>query len=250
MPNRFGPRGVVAVAIPMQNSNMQPEYEAMRPEGVCNQMYRFNIAAQHSVPEAVLSTLSQVQGCWPDMVVCSNSLEMRWWSTDRQARYRQEIKEALPENMPFVTATDACMAALKTVGAKRIGIISPMTEDMAESVRSYYQAHGFEAPNITWLKVATSDRIIDVPLDEINAAFDRVDTDDIDTFLHVGGALGIVDLLDDLEARLGRPIISSNAATYWYALRMMGIDDPLDRGGRITRMPLDDALRTPVLPVS
>lgn len=242
MPDRFGPRGVVAVAIPQQNSNMQPEYEAMRPEGVSNQMYRFDIAEQLKVPEAVLATLPQVRGCWPDMVICGNSLEMRWWSTERQALYRKQISEVLPD-LPFVTATDACLAALKTVGAKRIGVISPMSEEMSKSVQAYYQAHGFEVPNASWFKVATSDRIIDIPVDAINDAFDRVDTDDIDTFLHVGGALGIVDMLDDLEARLGRPIVSSNAATYWYALRMMGIEDKLDRGGRLTRMPLAAELR-------
>ncbi len=244
MPDRFGPRGVVAVAVPQQNSNMQPEYEAMRPQGVNNQMYRFDISDHVKVPEAVLATLPQVRGCWPDMVICSNSLEMRWWSTERQALYRKQIREVLPD-LAFVTATDACVAALKTVGAKRIGVISPMSEEMSESVRAYYQAHGFEVPNATWLKVATSDRIIDIPVDAINAAFDRVDTDDVDTFLHVGGALGIVDMLDELEARLGRPIVSSNAATYWYALRMMGIEDKMDRGGQLTRMPLADNLRQP-----
>ena len=43
MPDRFGPRGVVAVLIPVQNSNMQPEYEIMRPDGINNQMYHFDI---------------------------------------------------------------------------------------------------------------------------------------------------------------------------------------------------------------
>ena len=249
MPDRFGPRGVIAAVIPQQNSNMQPEYEAMRPQGINNQMYRFDISDHVKVPDAVLSTLPQVHGCWPDMVICSNSIEMRWWSPERQALYRQQIKEALNDRVPFVTATDACVAALKTVGAKRIGVISPMNEEMSESVRNYYQAHGFDVPNATWLKVATSDRIIEIPIDAVNAAFDRVNTDSIDTFLHVGGALGIVDMLNELEERLGRPVVSSNAATYWYALRMMGIDDELDRGGRLTRMPLADALRTPLPPV-
>lgn len=244
MPDRFGPRGVVAVAIPQQNSNMQPEYEAMRPAGVSNQMYRFDIAEQLKVPEAVLSTLPQVRGCWPDMVICGNSLEMRWWSTERQALYRKQIREVLPD-LPFVTATDACVAALKTVGAKRIGIISPMSEEMSKSGQSFYEAQGFEVPNATWFKVETSDRIIDIPVDAINAAFDRVDSEDIDTFLHVGGALGIVDMLDELEERLGRPVVSSNAATYWYALRMMGIDDQLDRGGRLTRLALPAEFRNP-----
>ena len=244
MPDRFGPRGVVAVAVPQQNSNMQPEYEAMRPCGVNNQMYRFDISDHDKVPEAVLATLPQVRGCWPDMVICSNSVEMRWWSVERQAIYRKQIRDVL-NDLPFVTATDACVAALKTVGAKRIGVISPMSEEMSKSVQDYYQAHGFEAPNATWLKVETSDRIIDIPLDAVNAAFDEVDTDDIDTFLHVGGALGIVDMLDELEDRLGRPVVSSNAATYWYALRMMGVDDEMDRGGRLTRMQLATELRNP-----
>ena len=249
MADRFGPRGVVAVVVPQQNSNMQPEYEAMRPEGISNQMYRFNIAEQLVVPEAVLSTLPQVSGCWPDMVICSNSLEMRWWSPERQALYRKQIKEALVDDVPVVNATDATVAALKTVGAKRIATITPMSEDMSQSAGAYYGAHGFEVVDATWFQVATSKRIIDVTVDEINAAFERVATPDVDTILHVGGALGIVDMLDDLESRLGKTIISSNAATYWYALRMMGIEDKMDRGGRVTRMALPDALRTPVLPV-
>lgn len=250
MTDRFGPRGVVAVLIPEQNSNMQPEYEAMRPEGISNQMFRFNIAVQDKVPEAVIASVPQVSGCWPDMVVCSNSLEMRWWSPERQALYRKEIAEVMPDNTPFVTATDATVAALKAAGAKRIGTISPMSQDMSESVTKYYEAHGFEVVEATWLKVATSRSIIDVPLEEINAAFERVSTPEVDTILHVGGALGIVDMLDDLETKLGKTIISSNAATYWYALRMMGIEDQMDRGGRITRMALPEELRTPVLPVT
>jgi len=249
MPDRFGPRGVVAVAIPEQNSNMQPEYEAMRPDGISNQMYRFNIAEQHVVPEAVLATLPQTAGCWPDMVVCSNSLEMRWWSPERQALYRQQIREALGPDVPAVNATDATVAALKTVGAKRIALISPMDEEKSKSAAAYYRAHGFEVIASACFQVATSARIIDVTVEAINAAFDEVGASDADTILHVGGALGIVDLIDGYEARLGKTVVSSNAATYWYALRMMGIDDQMDRGGRLTRMALPDALRTPVLPV-
>lgn len=250
MPDRFGPRGVIAVAIPQQNSNMQPEYESMRPEGVNHQMYRFNIAEQYVVAEAVIATLPQTAGCWPDMVVCSNSLEMRWWSPERQARYREEIQEAAGENVPVVNATDATIAALKTVGAKKLALISPMDEEKSKSASDYYQAHGFEVVASACFQVATSDRIIDVPVEVIKDAFDDVSDSGADTILHVGGALGIVDMIDELEEKLDRPIVSSNAATYWYALRMMGINDKLDRGGQLTRMDLADELRTPVLPVT
>ena len=250
MPDRFGPRGVVAVAIPQQNSNMQPEYEAMRPTGINNQMYRFNIAEQEVVPEAVLATLPQTAGCWPDMVICSNSLEMRSWSPERQALYRDQIRYALGPDVPAINATDATVAALKTVGAKRIALISPMDEEKSKSAAAYYEAHGFQVIASACFQVATSARIIDVTVDAINTAFDEVGATDADTLLHVGGALGIVDMIDGIEAKHGKTVVSSNAATYWYALRMMGIEDAMDRGGKLTRMSLPDALRTPVLPES
>lgn len=239
MADRFGPRGTVAVMIPLQNANMQPEYEAMRPAGINNQMYRFDLSKPDEVPAAVLRALPGARLCWPDTIVCGNSLEMRHWSRERQARYREEVSAAVP-GIPVVTATDACEAALHTVGAKRIAVLSPMSEAYSESVQGYYSALGFEVPYATWLEVPRPEEIINVPLEAVSAAFARINHDDVDTFLHVGGALGIVDMLDELEARLGRPVISVNAATYWYALRRHGIDDPFSCGGQITRLPLPE----------
>jgi hypothetical protein len=62
MSDRFGPRGVCAVIIPQQNANMQPEYEFMRPTGVSNQVYRFDISVHDEVPEAVLRTMPETHG--------------------------------------------------------------------------------------------------------------------------------------------------------------------------------------------
>lgn len=237
VPDRFGPRGVIAVMIPLQNANMQPEYEAMRPKGVSNQIYRFDLSVPDQVPEAVLKMLPSAKLCWPDMVICGNSLEMRHWSVSRQAQYREEVAAAVGD-IPIITATDACVAALKIVGAKRIAALSPMSEVYAKSVQDYYTAVGFDVLATTWLKVPRPEDIIKVPVESVFAAFKTLDVTGVDTFLHVGGALGIVDMIDELEETLGRPVISVNAATYWYGLRRLGIEDPLDRGGQITRLPL------------
>ncbi len=237
MADRFGPRGVFAIMVPLQNSNMQPEYEAMRPDGVSNQVYRFDISQADAVPEAVLRALPGTRFCWPDTVICGNSVEMRHWSVERQARYRTEIADAVP-GVPVVTATDACEAALRTLDARRIAVLSPMSEANAKSVQGYYEALGFEVRRTTWLEVPRSESIIDVTPETAMAAFEQLIDDTVDTILHVGGALGIIDIVDAIEEHLGRPVVSVNAATYWYALRRHGIADPLDRGGRITRMPL------------
>ncbi len=232
MPDRFGPRGVVAVMIPAQNANMQPEYEIMRPDGINNQMYRFDISRHDKVAEAVLDALPAALGCYPDMIITGNSIEMRLWSPERQARYREEIAERV-DGVPFVTATDACVAGLRTLGARRIGVLSPMSEEYSRSVQEYYGRFGFEAPHATWLEVEESIDIIKVTVDQILDAFKRIDHDDVDAFLHVGGALGMVGMIEELEAGLGRPIVTVNAATYWYALRKLGVTDPMPGFGRL-----------------
>ena len=70
-------------------------------------------------------------------------------------------------------------------------------------------------------------------VEQILAAFDSDGFRDVDTIQHVGSALGIVGMLNELEDKLGRPIVSSNAAAYWYALRKFGIKDTRDDIGKL-----------------
>ena len=232
MPDRFGPRGVVAVLIPVQNSNMQPEYEMMRPEGVSNQMYRFNITSPDTVGEAVLDVVPQTLKCWPDMIVGGNSLEMRDWSLEKQEWYTGEFA-ARADGKPFVLATDAVIAALRTMGAKRFGMMSPLSVENSKSAVDYYTALGFDVAAATALLVDKPENAVNVPMERVIEAFEEVDGPDIDTLLHVGGSLGIVPLIAELEDRFKKPVISVNQATYWYALRRMGITDPIPGFGEL-----------------
>ncbi|MBW2201277.1 MAG: arylmalonate decarboxylase, partial [Deltaproteobacteria bacterium] len=81
--------------------------------------------------------------------------------------------------------------------------------------------------------IKKSENIIKTSNEQILDAFHRLDHDDVDTFLHLGGALPMVSLISVLEHSLGRPVVSTNAASYWYALRRHGIEDQLDGYGRL-----------------
>ncbi len=232
MPDRFGPRGTVAIIIPLQNANMQPEYEAMRPDGINNQIYRFDISAHDKASDAILDAVPGCLLCWPDVIIGGVSLEMHAWSRAQQDNFRAAFA-AQAQGTPTVLATDATEAALTAIGAKRIGVLAPMSAENSKSAQAYYEAAGFEVPYATSLGVKKSEEIINVTVDQIHAGFDEINHDDVDTLLHVGGALGIVALIEDLEARYGKPIVSVNAATYWYALRRHGIPDPMAGFGRL-----------------
>jgi maleate isomerase len=232
MPDRFGPRGTVAIIIPLQNANMQPEYEAMRPDGINNQIYRFDISGHDKASDAILGAVPGSLLCWPDVIISTVSLEMHAWSRAKQDDYRAAFAEQA-QGTPMALATDATEAALKAVGAKRIGILAPMSAENSKSAQDYYEAGGFEVPYTTSLGVKKSEEIINVTVDQIRAGFDDINHADVDTLLHLGGSLGIVAMIEELEARYGKPVVSVNAATYWYALRRLGITDPMPGFGQL-----------------
>ncbi len=211
---------------------MQPEYESMRPDGVSNQMYRFNLANHNRASEAILDVVPDTRLCWPDVIIGGMSLEMHDWSQMRQLEFRTAFADAA-DGVKTVLATDATAAALQTLGAKRFGVISPMSSAHSRSVQDYYEALGYAVPYAVSLKVEKSEDIIKVQRDQVIAAFEEINKPDIDTLVHVGGALGIVSMIAELEDHFRKPIVSVNAATYWYALRQIGVNDPMPGFGQL-----------------
>ena len=49
------------------------------------------------------------------------------------------------------------------------------------------------------------------------------------------GALRSVEVIDEIEAVVDKPVVTSNQAMLWHCLRLAGIDDRLDGMGRLTR---------------
>ena len=232
MTDRYGPRGVFAIVAPLQNANMQPEFELLRPDGISNQIYRFDISNHGSAPEAVVSAIPGTLGCWPDLILCGNSVEMADWSIEKQSTYRHQLQEKA-NGVPVLTATDACQAALQTLDARRLAILSPMGEKQACGAKRYYESLGYDVPYTTWLDIKKSQDIIKTTDAQIQDAFRRLDHDDVDTFLHLGGALPMVGLISVLEQSLGRAVVATNAASYWHALRRHGIEDQIAGYGRL-----------------
>ena len=97
-------------------------------------------------PRGVFAALPGTDGCFPDMIVGGNSHEMRNWSVKRQAEYCVQFAE-LAKGVPFVAATEATEAALRTMCSKRVALISPMSEEYSKSAIEYYdQAANIETP--------------------------------------------------------------------------------------------------------
>jgi hypothetical protein len=57
--------------------------------------------------------------------------------------------------------------------------------------------------------------------------------DDADIYFISCAYILSIDVIEDLEKELGRPVVTSNQAAFWCALRKIGIQDRLPKLGRL-----------------
>ena len=224
-----------AVVAPSTNTIVQPDMDDFRVPGVTNHFGRIfvpNMKVSNdedfvALVDAIGATLyDAVDRCStsePDYLIMGMSALMFW---DGRAASEKRMAELSDHCGLRVSAGSfACEAALNLTGAKRIAVISPYFPVSDKNVTLFFQDCGFDVVRFRGLKCPSPVAIAQVQPDELRRHVAEMDGDDVDAFVQVGTNLSMCALCVDLEKEYGKPFVAINSATYWHALRAMGIKD-------------------------
>lgn len=146
------------------------------------------------------------------------------------------VREAKP-GAPVITPTAAARAGLKALGAARISILTPYLPETGAPIAAYFQRHGFAVANLVNLGLADDREMARVSLSAIVAAALETAAPDADALFISCTALRAAEVADEIERRIGRPVVTSNQASIWRTLRQAGIDAPIPGYGRLLGLP-------------
>ncbi|WP_210115090.1 maleate cis-trans isomerase family protein [Roseovarius aestuariivivens] len=133
------------------------------------------------------------------------------------------------------TLAGSVRKALTAVGARRLTLISPYTAELNANVARFLQHAGFEIGAAHGMGLRYDTEMIRVAPDYIAELALALDRPDADAVLISCGALRTIDVVDEIEQTLGKPVICSNQAMLWDCLRLTGIEDRLPGLGRLLR---------------
>lgn len=138
--------------------------------------------------------------------------------------------------VPSVTPTTAAFAAFAELGMKRVSVLTPYTPVVSKALAEYFTGHGFEVCGLRCFGLE-DDRVIArvVPSSIVEAAVAATDHDADGLFISCT-ALRAAEKVDEIEARIGRPVVTSNQAMFWRAARLAGCDLPIEGHGRLARL--------------
>ena len=231
----LGWRCKFAVVAPSTNTIVQPDMDDLRVPGVTNHFGRIfvpNMSVNNDdefvqLVEAIGATLydcvDRCKTCEPDYLIMGMSALMFWDGRDASEKRMQALSEHA--GVPVSAGSFACESALNVFGAKRIAVISPYFPVSDKNVTRFFQDCGFDVAKFRGLKCASPVAIAQVQPDQLRAHVLEMDDDTIDAFVQVGTNLSMAQLCLDMQKELGKPMIAINPATYWHALRAMGIND-------------------------
>jgi len=115
---------------------------------------------------------------------------------------------------------------------KRLAVLSPYWPSMNSEVAHYFGDKGFTVVRDKALQCRSWIQIAEQTDATLRAALTELDGDDVDAIVQVGTNLSMIRFAAAAELFLGKPVIAINTATYWHALRAVGIPARLDANGQ------------------
>ena len=124
-----------------------------------------------------------------------------------------------------ITSADAMGRALRALGAKRPGLVSPYSEEVNARARRYFtRKHGLEIAAVEGFAAKDSYSIGKLGPENARGAFIRLDRTDIDAFAVPGANFATMASIGEWEREFKKPVVSSTQASMWAVAKQLGAE--------------------------
>jgi maleate isomerase len=237
----FGWRGRIGMIYPSIGRTPEHEWWRLAPRGVTLHITRVLLRATS------MEELNRIGGfaedaarllatAKPDVIcfACTTGTMVRGMEYDRQLTGR--ISEAT--GIPATSMAQGVIEGLRALGAKKLAVATAYVDEINAHERQFLLDNGFEVELIEGLQLTDSIRISEVSPEEVYRFARDVyrRSGSADAILISCGSLRTLEIVSELESDTGKPVVSSNIAQMWIALRMLGIGEPVLGVGRLMQV--------------
>lgn len=219
------------MAIPATNVAVEYDVQKVQIPGVSWHACRFTMSPasrgyQDLLPDlrqGVLDSARLLVNASVDQIIVGLSAET-FSAGFGAAATIEELRRDLGDTA-LILGEDAIKRALESLGAKTIAVLTPYRDEGNALVKRFFDALGYKVKQLSSVPGLSPADVGDTPKRAVFEAVATMDAKEIDVVCQIGTGLSITDLIPMLESRLGKPVIASNLAHAWYALRTAGIRD-------------------------
>ena len=145
---------------------------------------------------------------------------------------KSKVNLAKPDAKVTTPITSA-IKAIRTLDIKKISIFTPYTKIINNSVVDYFKKKKIIINSLTYLDLASDLDIGKVDQHYLFEVLSKINLEDSDALFVSCTALPVLSIIDKLEKKLNKIVLSSNQTLIWEALNLIGNKEPVRGYGKI-----------------
>jgi maleate isomerase len=229
MPGHFG------VLIPSTNTTVEIEYNRLLPAEY--QAHVGRLKSSGGTPfapsiDAEVDYQAKLLGTAKVEVICLSQTSASLFTDD----YDESVVRRMSEGagVPAVTSAQAIGQAVQALGASRIALASPYSQEVIERAKRYFETKfGLRVLGLHSFGATDAYMIGKLGPDNARDAFRQIDRAEIEVLVVPGGNFPTMAFVPEWEREFGKPVITTNQAALWAMFRVMKIEAKLPGLGRL-----------------
>ena len=144
----------------------------------------------------------------------------------------EKVKLAKPEAQ-VTTPSTATIKALKKLDIKNISIFTPYSKKLNDEVVEYFKKENFTITSNSYFDIKSDFDIGKVDQDYLYDVLSKIDLNDADALFVSCTALPVLQIIDKLEKKLNKIVLSSNQTLIWDSLNQINFKEKIEGFGKL-----------------
>jgi maleate isomerase len=234
----YGYRAKIGLLVPEVNTTMEMDFHRFAPRGVSVHVSRVpydeveaSVDSLSGMVKNVTKAAKEVARARVD-IICFGCTSASFF---RGRGWDEELIKVMTEigGIPAITTSTAMLEALKTLNIQKLSVATPYPDEINEKLRVFLTDNGFQVKKIEGLLMKDVWDHAKVSSEIIYNLARRVNVPEAESVFISCTQLRAVDVIEELERDIQKPVVTAVQASLWMTLRKVGILDPLTGLGKL-----------------
>lgn len=231
----YGLRAKFGMMLPSSNSIAEPQIAAMLPPGISLHTTRLRLRSGREAL-GMLERLEEgvqllVDAGVDRLIFHCTAVSMH--TPEMPGQITERVAAITP--IPLTITSEAVLAALRVLGARSIVLVTPYDQATNDREVRFLTHNGITVLRERGLGIDGGVQMAEVEPDRWYRETLSMRDPAADAYFISCTTIRSAEVIEALEKELGKPVITSNQAMLWQALRDTGIDDDITGFGRLLR---------------
>jgi maleate isomerase len=232
----YGTRARLGMMLPSENTIAEPQISAMLPPGISLHTTRLQLNGSTRNLVSMIDRLEEATALLADAQVTRIAFHctgVSMWSPDIVEEISRRV--ATVTDIPLVITSEAVVDALRVLEARKIVLLTPYVQDTNDREVRFLSHRGITVLRERGLGISSGLEMAAVEPQQWYREAIAMRDPAADAYFISCTTVRSTDVIEELERELGRPVVTSNQAMVWSALRSCKINDAMSGYGRLLR---------------